>query len=663
MKRIIYILFTLFSVQLSAQIEQPRIKFNQVIKDSTGSGRIVISSLTDSNMIYSPDFYINTVDSLLILFGDTVQAGSAVDAAQVRDIIFATIDAGLGVEIDTSSQLGILTIQSLSIEDSVYNGTGTLITKGTPLYVVDIQGNYWSVAPAQANDPTKMPVVAIAGENIASGATGLGLIKGHIKQVNTTGLADGAEVYVASGGGYTSTKPTAEGVIIQRLGTVIKGNSSNGSGIINLGDEAYWNDYVDRTELGDTALAIRNDIPLIINDSLTARNFLTENQNITLSGDVTGSGTTAIEATVVDDSHNHIISNVDFLQDSLDAKANDSDLANYVTTNTSQMITGAKTFSTDVEIDGKLDLDDGSDNVFIGTGAGTLNTGISVVGLGKQALQFNEGDYSIAFGTQALARNFADYSYGFGYLALYYNSGAFTSGFGYYALASNSGGSSNGFGREALRNNSGATSNGFGNYALSNNKAANNTAIGHQAGYETSDLTGGSNTFLGYNASYGGNTTITNATAVGANVTLSNSNTVILGNGADVGIGTTSPDYDLEVVGKIYASDSIISNVYAGTSDIRLKQDIEPTDKGLDAVMELNPVSYRFIANAESEKKSYGFIAQEIEEVIPDVVGTRHDGMKVLNYNDLISVLTKAIQEQQIIIEELNQRLIKLENK
>jgi len=136
-----------------------------------------------------------------------------------------------------------------------------------------------------------------------------------------------------------------------------------------------------------------------------------------------------------------------------------------------------------------------------------------------------------------------------------------------------------------------------------------------------------------------------------------------LGNGADVGIGTTSPDYDLEVVGKIYASDSIISNVYAGTSDIRLKQDIEPTDKGLDAVMELNPVSYRFIANAESEKKSYGFIAQEIEEVIPDVVGTRHDGMKVLNYNDLISVLTKAIQEQQIIIEELNQRLIKLENK
>ena len=50
-------------------------------------------------------------------------------------------------------------------------------------------------------------------------------------------------------------------------------------------------------------------------------NVLTGNQTITLSGDATGSGTTAITVTVVDDSHNHIISNVDGLQTALDAKA------------------------------------------------------------------------------------------------------------------------------------------------------------------------------------------------------------------------------------------------------------------------------------------------------------------------------------------------------
>jgi len=215
----------------------------------------------------------------------------------------------------------------------------------------------------------------------------------------------------------------------------------------------------------------------------------------------------------------------------------------------------------------------------------------------------------------------------------------------------------------------------------SNTTGFKNLGLGREAGRFTS--TGANNTdsdssvYIGFDsrplADAQTNQIVIGSTAIGLG-----SNSVVLGNSSitktrlqgDVGIGTDSPSYDLEVVGKIYASDSIISNVYAGTSDIRLKQDIEPTDKGLDAVMDLNPVSYRFISNAESEKKSYGFIAQEIEKVIPDVVGTRHDGMKILNYNDLISVLTKAIQEQQteidelkLLITDLTNRLIKLENK
>jgi len=48
--------------------------------------------------------------------------------------------------------------------------------------------------------------------------------------------------------------------------------------------------------------------------------YITGNQTITLSGDATGSGTTAITVTVADDSHNHIISNVDGLQTALDGK-------------------------------------------------------------------------------------------------------------------------------------------------------------------------------------------------------------------------------------------------------------------------------------------------------------------------------------------------------
>ena len=67
----------------------------------------------------------------------------------------------------------------------------------------------------------------------------------------------------------------------------------------------------------DSAVQPGDNVSTLTNDS----GFITGNQTITLSGDATGSGTTSITVTVVDDSHNHIISNVDGLQTALDAKA------------------------------------------------------------------------------------------------------------------------------------------------------------------------------------------------------------------------------------------------------------------------------------------------------------------------------------------------------
>ena len=66
----------------------------------------------------------------------------------------------------------------------------------------------------------------------------------------------------------------------------------------------------------DTLTNKSGNISMFTNDS----SYLTGNQTITLSGDASGSGTTAITVTVADDSHNHIISNVDGLQTALDGK-------------------------------------------------------------------------------------------------------------------------------------------------------------------------------------------------------------------------------------------------------------------------------------------------------------------------------------------------------
>lgn len=57
-----------------------------------------------------------------------------------------------------------------------------------------------------------------------------------------------------------------------------------------------------------------------IDDRINGKGYITANQTITLSGDVSGSGTTSISVTIADDSHNHVISNVDGLQAALDAK-------------------------------------------------------------------------------------------------------------------------------------------------------------------------------------------------------------------------------------------------------------------------------------------------------------------------------------------------------
>lgn len=97
---------------------------------------------------------------------------------------------------------------------------------------------------------------------------------------------------------------------------------------------------------------------------------------------------------------------------------------------------------------------------------------------------------------------------------------------------------------------------------------------------------------------------------------------------------------------------------YYRLSDARQKENIEEIEYGLDSINKLRPVSHNWIGSTNS-KKSLGFIAQEVEQVIDEIVNTSMDGdkeIKALDYNGLIPVLIKAVQELSQKVKELESK-------
>lgn len=128
-----------------------------------------------------------------------------------------------------------------------------------------------------------------------------------------------------------------------------------------------------------------------------------------------------------------------------------------------------------------------------------------------------------------------------------------------------------------------------------------------------------------------------------------------------VGIGTTSPSYLLEV-GASGDGTAARANSWQTFSDRRWKTNIAVIDSPLEKLENINGYYYNW-KDGKDKSTQVGVIAQEVEEVLPEIVSTDDDGYKSVDYSKLAPLLIEAIKEQQRTIDELKNVNETLQNK
>lgn len=102
-------------------------------------------------------------------------------------------------------------------------------------------------------------------------------------------------------------------------------------------------------------------------------------------------------------------------------------------------------------------------------------------------------------------------------------------------------------------------------------------------------------------------------------------------------------------------SGTTVYGSFTNSSDERFKKDIENVKYGLKEIEKLRPVSFKYIRD-KNEEAQYGFIAQEVKNILNDLVKEDKDGYLNLSYNGIIPILVKSIQELSERVKNLEQK-------
>jgi len=162
------------------------------------------------------------------------------------------------------------------------------------------------------------------------------------------------------------------------------------------------------------------------------------------------------------------------------------------------------------------------------------------------------------------------------------------------------------------------------------------------------------------NGIYSANSSTINISTAGTQRATFNGNGLKINNGA-LGVNVNASTTD----GRIDAGNDIVAY---SSSDRRWKENIKPIDNALNKILKIGGYEFDWKELTEEERKTQhgneghdvGVIAQEVEEVLPEVVTTRENGFKGVKYDKMVALLIEGMKEQQSQIEELKSEISKL---
>jgi len=136
-------------------------------------------------------------------------------------------------------------------------------------------------------------------------------------------------------------------------------------------------------------------------------------------------------------------------------------------------------------------------------------------------------------------------------------------------------------------------------------------------------------------------------------------NVNFIGNNPLAGVSFNTINNEFLINGHCSINGNLVcSGLILSKSDRNLKKNIEPLDKGINIINELQPKSYLWKDNNLNtpNKKTFGFIAQEVNEIIPDIVHKQEEYYNI-EYNSFIPILTKSIQELLNKVDDIDKKI------